>query len=973
MLLSRAPLLRSELRLPVPLASFGFKRYTTSNLKPLDTFIRRHNGPTEKDVKKMVKTLGLPSMGTLIEKTVPENIRLEVPLSIKGIESESEMLSALKQKMDKNKLYTSLIGMGYYNTKTPPVIQRNILENPGWYTQYTPYQPEISQGRLESLLNYQTMVCDLTGLPVANCSLLDEGTAAAESLSLMVSAHRKGKVVYVDEACHPQTIALVKTRALPFGVDVVVGDFKTFSFEGGNVCGAIVQYPNTNGTIEDYHQLCKDAHANRAYVSVGTDLLALTKLKSPGSFGADIAFGNSQRFGVPLGYGGPHAAFFSVNESFTRRVPGRIVGVSKDSSGKRGFRLALQTREQHIRREKATSNICTAQALLANISAMFCVYHGPKGVEEIADRVHSLTCVVKDMFEEGGHTVHNKSFFDTLRITLKTPTEDFRQMALSNGVNFRYFENGDIGISMDETVNEDIMKKIATLAGVSDIDFCPKSAGLPEELKRADKFLQSEVFNSYHTETEMLRYVKYLENRDLSLCHSMIPLGSCTMKLNATSEMFSLSWPTVNAIHPYVPLDQTPGYMELFKELEDDLCEITGYDAVSLQPNSGANGEYTGLRAVRAYHESIGESQRKVALIPKSAHGTNPASAFMAGYHIVPIDTDESGNIVVEQLTKKAEKHKKDLGVLMLTYPSTYGVFEEDVKQICDIIHKCGGQVYLDGANMNAQVGICAPGKFGADVSHLNLHKTFCIPHGGGGPGMGPIGVKSHLAPFLPNHSTVPCGGETPLGTVSNTPWGSSSILPISWSYIKMMGACGLREASELAILNANYMAKRLEDHYDILYRGKNGFVAHEFILNVAKFKSTTGIEVADIAKRLQDYGFHGPTMSWPVSTAIMIEPTESESKEELDRYCEALISIREEIRLIENGTYDKNVNPLKCAPHSLETLIGDNWDRPYSREVAAFPAPWLRRAKFWPCIGRVDDVFGDKNLVCTNAINCPA
>eukprot|EP00126_Sphaerothecum_destruens_P006903 Sdes_comp19580_c0_seq1m11279 len=918
-------------------------------------------------------------MDELIRKTVPSSILLRKKLNIEHIESESEMLKALKKKMSKNQIFDSLIGMGFYNTHTPPVILRNILENPGWYTQYTPYQPEISQGRLESLLNYQTMVCDLTGLPVANCSLLDEGTAAAEALSLMVAAHGKGKTIFVDQYCHPQTIALIKTRAEPFEVRVLISDYETFKFSS-DVCGAIVQNPNTHGSLLDLSKFCADAHQQGSFVAVGTDLLALTKLSSPGSFGADIAFGNSQRFGVPLGYGGPHAAFFSCTQKLTRRVPGRIVGVSKDSNGVTGFRLALQTREQHIRREKATSNICTAQALLANISAMYAVYHGPQGLLQIADRVHLFSSVLALAVTKLGHKVENQTFFDTLRIRLEgIEATQVKTLAESNRINFRYFPDGCIGISMDECVTESLLRRIISVLSPSTGSFDLESLILkarsspflyfPNSLVRKDSYLQHAVFNNHHTESEMLRYIKFLENRDLSLCHSMIPLGSCTMKLNATSELMSLTWPEVGNIHPYVPLSQSEGYQELFRELEKDLCELTGYDAVSLQPNSGANGEYTGLRAIRAYHIDIGESHRKTALIPRSAHGTNPASAHMAGYNIVVVDTDADGNVDVEQLRVKAERHKDTLAVVMITYPSTHGVFEERIREICDIVHGFGGQVYLDGANMNAQVGLCYPGLYGADVSHFNLHKTFCIPHGGGGPGMGPIGVKSHLAPYLPGHAHTPCGGPKSLGTVSNTGWGSASILPISWAYIRMMGGEGLSKASELAILNANYMAKRLEKDYDILYRGKNGFVAHEFILNVARLEDTSGIRVVDIAKRLQDYGFHGPTMSWPVITALMIEPTESEPKEELDRYCDSLLAIRKEIQEIESGAADREDNVLKHAPHSLQAVLTDDWNHQYSREKASYPVAWLRRVKFWPVIGRIDDVYGDRNLVCS----CPS
>eukprot|EP00128_Syssomonas_multiformis_P003620 Colp12_sorted_trinity150504_noHs@10337 len=948
----------------------------------LDTFERRHIGPRTADLPEMLKVAGASTMEELIAKTVPAGIRLKRELDLEEARSESELLAHFKSVMGQNKVYRSYIGMGYYNTIVPNVILRNILENPGWYTQYTPYQAEISQGRLESLLNYQTMVSDLTGMDFANASLLDEGTAAAEAAALAFSTgNRKKKKFYVDANTHPQTLALIKTRCEPFEMEVVVkNSFEEMNFEGDDVCGVLVSYPNSNGEIHDYKDLSDRAHKKGALVIVATDLLALTVLKPPSEFGADIALGSAQRLGVPLGYGGPHAAFFAVNNKLVRKMPGRIVGVSRDSHGNPAFRLTLQTREQHIRREKATSNICTAQALLANMAAMYTVYHGAQGLKKIATRVHTLTAVLAEGLKRMGHTVEgNGVFFDTIRVRPTSGNFAIGQRCDEKNINLRVFEDQAIGVSLDETVTEKDLADLFYIFNLKNDPSITPQAILKEleeagktsvigEFARKGEILTHPIFNMHHSETEMLRYMKHLENKDISLCHSMIPLGSCTMKLNATTEMIPVTWNEVANIHPFAPLNQTRGYQVMFNELERDLCEITGYDAVSLQPNSGAQGEYAGLRAIKAYLDDNGQGHRNVCLIPFSAHGTNPASAQMCGMDIVPVNTDDHGNVDFEHLKQLTEKHSKKLACLMVTYPSTYGVFEEQIMDICKLIHEHGGQVYMDGANMNAQVGLCRPGDFGADVSHLNLHKTFCIPHGGGGPGMGPIGVKSHLAPYLPSHPVVPISGPKNYGTISAAPWGSAAILPISWAYIKMMGGAGLRRATEAAILNANYMAARLRDHYPILYTGANGFVAHEFILDPRDLTEKTGVQAVDIAKRLQDYGFHSPTMSWPVANTLMVEPTESESKAELDRFVDALISIRQEIREIEEGKADRKDNVLKNAPHTAQHLLTEKWEHQYSREKAAYPLPYLRRGKFWPSTGRIDDVFGDRNLVCA----CP-
>lgn len=891
------------------------------------------------------------------------------------------MIAHMKSLAAKNKVFKSFIGMGYYNTSVPAVILRNIMENPGWYTQYTPYQAEIAQGRLESLLNYQTMVTDLTGLPMSNASLLDEGTAAAEAMSMCNNISRgKKKTFLIASNCHPQTFDICKTRADAMDIKVVKADLKDFDYSSNDVCGVLVQYPGTNGEILDYSEFVRNAHAKGVKVVVATDLLALTMLKPPGEFGADMAIGSAQRFGVPMGYGGPHAAFLATSQEYKRIMPGRIIGVSVDSNGKPALRMAMQTREQHIRRDKATSNICTAQALLANMSAMYAVYHGPEGLKRIAERVHGLAgALAVGLKKLGTATVEEVPFFDTVKIKC-ADAKAIYDTALENEMNIRIVDSKTVAVSFDETTTlEDVDKLLKVFAGNKSVNYTADSlapevqVAIPKAFIRESSYLTHPIFNMYHTEHELLRYLHRLQAKDLSLCHSMIPLGSCTMKLNATVEMMPVTWPSFSDMHPFAPQDQAAGYQEMFKDLGEVLCDITGFDSFSLQPNAGAAGEYAGLMVIRAYHQARGEGHRNVCIIPVSAHGTNPASAAMCGMKIVSVGTDAKGNINIEELKKASEMHKENLSALMVTYPSTHGVYEEGIDTICKIIHENGGQVYMDGANMNAQVGLTSPGYIGADVCHLNLHKTFCIPHGGGGPGMGPIGVKKHLAPFLPSHPVVPTGGipapegkQQPLGTISAAPWGSALILPISYSYIAMMGSEGLTAASKVAILNANYMAKRLEDYYPVLFRGVNGTCAHEFIIDLRHFKVSAGIESEDVAKRLIDYGFHAPTMSWPVPGTLMIEPTESESKAEMDRFCNALISIRKEIMEIENGKMDPHHNVLKGAPHPAALVMSDEWNKPYSREVAAFPASWVRASKFWPSTGRVDNVYGDRNLVCT-------
>jgi len=933
-----------------------------------DQFVHRHIGPNAAEAGEMLASTGFKNLDELIAAAVPENIRLGRPLQLPAAKTESEALASLKALASQNQVFRSQIGMGYYDCITPAVIQRNVLENPGWYTQYTPYQAEISQGRLEALLNFQTMVADLTGLDIANASLLDEATAAAEAMTMCHLLKDGRNVFLVSQNCHPQTIEVVRTRAKALGIEVVVGVHENFQFTE-KVFGALVQYPDTFGAIHDYAGFAEQAHAAGALVTVATDLLALTLIKPPGEFGADVAVGSAQRFGVPLGYGGPHAAFFATRNEFKRHMPGRIVGVSRDSRGKPALRLALQTREQHIRREKATSNICTAQALLANLASMYAVYHGPEGLKKIAERIHALTEILAEGLAKLGFNAGQASRlpnFDTLTISLgDTLAAGILKTAEAHRMNFRLIDDHTLGISLDETTTEsDVAEILQIFNGDKPLNFSiselmPKSSNF--EL-RTSNFLTHKVFNSYHSETEMLRYIKRLESRDLSLTASMIPLGSCTMKLNAAAEMFPISWPEFAKIHPFAPLKQTRGYQTLFQQLEDWLAEITGFAGISLQPNAGAQGEYTGLLVIRAYHESRGEAHRNVCLIPTSAHGTNPASAVMAGLIVVAVACDPEGNIDVADLRAKAEANKQNLACLMVTYPSTHGVFESTIKEICEIVHANGGQVYMDGANLNAQVGLCRPADIGADVCHLNLHKTFCIPHGGGGPGVGPIGVAEHLVEFLPGYPVVNLGGENPIGPVAAAPWGSAGILPISWMYIAMMGPDGLTEATRFAILNANYIAKRLENYFPTLYR-RNGLVAHECILDLRRFKNVTA---EDVAKRLMDYGFHAPTISWPVPGTMMVEPTESESKYELDRFCDAMIAIHAEMTAVESGATDAKNNLLKNAPHTADMIAADAWSHPYSREQAAFPVPGLRDYKFWPAVGRIDNVYGDRNPVCT-------
>jgi glycine dehydrogenase len=938
-------------------------------------FAQRHIGPNAKEIQTMLEALGLNSLEALADKAVPASIRLKSPLKLEPAASESQALGMLRAIASQNQVFRSYIGLGYSGCITPPVIQRNILENPGWYTQYTPYQAEIAQGRLEALLNYQTMVTDLTGLEIANASLLDEGTAAAEAMAMCFNLTKKkdAKTFFVSDTCHPQTIAVIRTRAVPLGIEVVVGNYETYDF-AASTFGVLLQYPASDGTVYDYREFVENAHANNALVIVAADLLSLTLLTPPGEFGADIAVGNTQRFGVPFGYGGPHAAYFATKDAFKRQIPGRIVGVSHDAQGNNALRLALQTREQHIRRDKATSNICTAQVLLAVMASMFAVYHGPTGLKQIALRTHQLTVLLAKGLDCLGYAVKTERFFDTIQVDLGATTlSEVDGRSQAHRINFRPVDGHTVGISLDETVTvQDVRDILTVFAGDAAIGFTLESlidtlnADYTAPFARTSEYLTHPVFNQYHSETELLRYMQRLQSKDLSLTHSMIPLGSCTMKLNATAEMIPVTWPEFGQIHPFAPVSQTKGYQVMFQQLEQMLSEITGFDGISLQPNAGSQGEYAGLLVIRSYHESRGDRHRTVCLIPDSAHGTNPASAVMAGMKVVVVGCDDDGNIDMADLQAKAEAHKNDLAALMVTYPSTHGVFEESIRDICSLIHINGGQVYMDGANMNAQVGLCRPADFGADVCHLNLHKTFCIPHGGGGPGMGPIGVKSHLMPFLPNHPLTTVGGEQSLGPVSAAPWGSASILPISWMYIAMMGPDGLTDATKVAILNANYMAQRLDPYYPVLFKGTSGLVAHECILDLRHLKKSAGIEVEDIAKRLIDYGFHAPTVSWPVPGTIMIEPTESESKVELDRFCEAMIAIRAEIAEIEAGQADDHDNPLKYAPHTAAVVTADQWTHAYSRQKAAFPAPWTKGSKFWPAVGRIDNAFGDRNLVCS-------
>jgi len=939
-----------------------------------DRFITRHIGPNAAETAAMLKVCGYPSLDAMIDATVPKSIRATKPLNVPAARSEHGLLNELRGVAAQNQVFRSFIGMGYYDSILPGVIQRNIFENPGWYTQYTPYQAEISQGRLEALLNYQQMVMDVTDMEMANDSMLDEGTAAAEAITMAhgIKNAADGQPVFISESCHPQTIEVVRTRLAALGITVIVGNHHTFDFQQ-NVFAVLLQYPATDGTIHDYRAFIEKAHAANALAVVATDLLALTLLTPPGEFGADIVVGNSQRFGVPLGYGGPHAAFFATRDAFKRSMPGRLVGVSKDAQGRAGLRLTLQTREQHIRREKATSNICTAQVLLAVIASMYAVYHGPEGLKAIAKRVHRMTRVLSDALTKLGYEVSTESFFDTIKVNLGSKhAKDIVKAAEERRVNVRVFDAQNVGISLDETCGIDELETLVKIFNDGkSAAFTVESLATGDASRitgnaaRQSAFLTHPTFNRYHSETEMLRYIRRLESRDLSLTASMIPLGSCTMKLNATAEMFPVTWPEFGKLHPFAPSWQAEGYKKIFKDLEAWLAECTGFAATSLQPNAGSAGEYAGLLVIRAWHESRGQGKRNICLIPTSAHGTNPASAVMAGMKVVAVACDKVGNIDVADLKAKAAEHKDDLSCLMVTYPSTHGVFEETIREICETIHANGGQVYMDGANMNAQVGLTSPGAIGADVCHLNLHKTFCIPHGGGGPGVGPICVAKHLAPLLPKHPLVTTGGAQGIGPVSAAPWGSASILLISWMYIRLMGGDGLADATKFAILNANYVAKRLEQYFPALYKGQSGLVAHECILDLRAFKLTTA---EDVAKRLMDYSFHAPTLSWPVAGTLMVEPTESESQFELDRFCDAMIAIHAEMTAVETGAADKANNVLKHAPHTAEVVTSDKWDRPYAREAAAFPVKGLREWKFWPPVSRIDNVYGDRNVICSCA-----
>ncbi len=939
-----------------------------------DKFSSRHNGPREQEVKEMLAKIGVSSVDELIDQTVPEKIRLKKPLKIGDAMSEFQYAKHLRSVAKKNKVFRSYIGLGYYNNILPAVIQRNVLENPGWYTAYTPYQAEIAQGRLEAILNFQTTVIDLTAMPIANASLLDEATAAAEAMFMFYNNRSKTKQgahkFFVSNTCFPQNIDVVKTRAVPVGIEVVIGDVNSVSLDD-SYFGALIQYPDINGEIVDYRNFTASCKGKEIQVAVATDLLTLALITPPGEWGADCVVGNSQRFGVPLGYGGPHAAFFACREDYKRLIPGRIIGVSVDAEGNRALRMALQTREQHIKREKATSNICTAQALLAIMASMYAVYHGPDGIKSIAEQVHKSTVTVAEELKKLGYKIQTKLFFDT--IVVEADANKVRSLAESNEINFRYPSDKLVAISLDQTAEladlYDIVSVFAKAAGKENAEFSVLNPTLTSSsAARKSEYLTHPVFNSYRSETEMMRYIKRLENKDLSLVHSMISLGSCTMKLNAASELLPLTWPEFANIHPFVPVEQAKGYQYVIKELTKDLSNITGFASMSLQPNSGAQGESAGLMVIRAYHIANGNPNRNVVLIPSSAHGTNPASAALAGMQIVIVKCDVKGNIDVKDLKEKAEQYKDTLSCLMVTYPSTHGVYEESIKKITKIIHDNGGQVYMDGANMNAQVGLTSPGNIGADVCHLNLHKTFAIPHGGGGPGMGPIGVAKHLVEFLPSHPVIKTGGEKGITAVSAAPYGSSLILLISYGYIKMLGNDGLTEATKTAILNANYMKEILKDHYKILYTGKNGRCAHEMILDCNDFKMASGVEVADIAKRLMDYGFHAPTVAFPVVNTLMVEPTESENKAELDRFCEAMIHIRKEVQEIMDGKFEKTDNVIKNAPHTSKLVVSDNWNKSYSREKAAYPLAWVKGNKFWPSVARVDNAFGDRNLVCA----CP-
>ena len=926
-------------------------------------FVDRHVGPNQEELSQMLHTIGVGSIEELIDLSIPKSIQSKEKLNVGNGISEKELIEKLKSIAEKNTIMKTYIGMGYYNCITPPVIQRNILENPGWYTQYTPYQAEISQGRLEALINFQTMVCDLTALPIANASLLDEATAAAEAMTMTYRMSKDRNIFLVSKHCHPQTIDVLKTRSEPLGITIQLCDDDDFIFNQ-NVFGSILQYPDTNGSVNNFQKITNAAHKESAYVIIATDLMSLALLKPPGELGADVALGSSQRFGVPMGYGGPHAAFFAVKENFKRFLPGRLIGVSVDSEGNQAYRMSLQTREQHIRREKATSNICTAQVLLAIMSGMYAVYHGPKRIKEIARTIHQHTCDLATSLSKAGYEILNDTFFDTIRFLGPDKT---KEKLLKHNINIRDFSDGSLGISIDETVMKKDISHLLSILNVS--HELNNISTLPSELRRETSFLSHPVFNSYHSETEMLRYIHRLETKDLSLNTSMIPLGSCTMKLNATTEMIGVTWPEFASIHPFVPVNQAKGYKHLFDDLSNWLGDITGLPGVSLQPNSGAQGEYAGLMVIRAFHLSQGDSNRNVCLIPESAHGTNPASAIMCGMEVIVVKCDSKGNIDIEDLKNKAQKHQNNLAALMITYPSTHGVFESTVQKICKIIHDHKGQVYMDGANLNAMVGVSRVSDIGVDVCHINLHKTFAIPHGGGGPGMGPICAAKHLTSFLPTHNVIPCNtSSNAISAVSATPWGSAGVLPISWSYMALLGNEGMKKSTSIAILNANYMAKLLEDHFPILYRGENGFNAHEFIIDLRPIRKESGITDEDIAKRLMDYGFHAPTMSWPVPGTLMIEPTESESKNELDRFCSAMISIKKEINDVIEGKSDAKNNMLKNSPHTMETITKETWDHPYTREDAVFPAPWLREYKYWPTVGRIENAIGDRNLICT----CP-
>jgi len=933
-----------------------------TNIPSADIFVDRHIGSNNKEINEMLNTLGFKSLEELVQKTIPSEIRDDAPLYISEAVDELNTIKSLRTIAGKNTVTRSYIGMGYTGTITPPVILRNILENPGWYTQYTPYQAEISQGRLEALLNFQTMVCDMTGMEIANASLLDEATAAAEAMAMMARLSPKRNIFYVALDCHPQTIDVLKTRAEPMGIQLVITNSENFEFNDETL-GVLIQYPATDGRITDYSELCDRAHENGSLVAVAADILSLALLKPPGEWGADIVVGSAQRFGVPMGYGGPHAAFFSTHKKYERKIPGRIIGVSQDAHGNPALRMALQTREQHIRRDRATSNICTAQVLLAIMSGMYAVYHGPYGIRRIAERVNYLTAMLAGSLEKAGFEFVHDHYFDTVRFKADS---HFVSKAIAVGMLFGDYGDGTIGITIDETSSIEDVKDILNVFEAETLE--PSGQTIQKDIIRSSSFLEHPVFNTHHSETEMLRYIYKLQQKDLSLATSMIPLGSCTMKLNATTEMLGITWREFANLHPFAPEEHAQGYKKIITELGGWLCNMTGFTGYSFQPNSGAQGEYTGLKVISAFHKANGNKHRNVCLIPASAHGTNPASAVMNGMKVIVVKYDDNGNIDLEDLTTKAEAHSANLAALMVTYPSTHGVFEAHIMDVCKVIHDHGGQVYLDGANLNAMVGLCKPADFGADVCHINLHKTFCIPHGGGGPGMGPIFTQDHLTKFLPGHPIVRTSGDEGINAVSAAPFGSASILPISWTYIKMLGGDGLKKATQVAILNANYMAKILSEHFDILYTGQNGMVGHEFIVDMRPFKKSSGITDEDVAKRLMDYGFHAPTMSFPVPGTLMIEPTESENKAELDRFCRALIQIKDEILAIENGKTDKDDNVLKNAPHTARHVSADEWSHSYSREQAAYPAPCTKENKFWPAVGRIDNAFGDRNLVCS----CP-